>query len=81
MDKTSCETTNLFIEIMNSKRLVKRILNGHVVLIEANVMLYLYTRLIPKILFFKDFNLPSKKALFLLNNIDPFVCRLLLFFN
>ena len=80
MDKTLCETTNLCIEIMNSKRQVKRKL-GHVVLIEANVMLYLYTRLIPKILFFKDFNLPSKKALFLLNNIDPFVCRLLLFFN
>jgi len=60
---------------MKSKRLVKRKL-GHVVLIDANVMLYLYTRLITKNPFFKDFNLSSKKVS-LLNNIDPFVCRLI----
>ena len=44
--------------------------------IDVNVMLYLYTRLITNYPFFKDFNLSSKKYPFL-NNIDPFLCRLI----
>ena len=40
MDKKLRETTNLCVEIMNSKRQVKRKL-GHVVQIDVNVMLNL----------------------------------------
>ena len=50
--------------------------------IDANVILYLYTRLITKNPFFKDFNLSSKKYPFLIILIPLYAdLFLLLFFN